>query len=305
MAELISQLQAPVYVARVSFSNMAKLKQARQAIRKALEIQRDGKGYAFVEVLMACPTNQKMNVEAATRFVSEQMEKEFPLGILRDRSADVRPLVRAESDYRKETLDRLLHLDTDRAPDAQLDPAAPTVQLKMAGFGGQGVLSMGVILARAACAAGKFTSWYPSYGPEQRGGTANCGVVISGQPVGTPMVTEADVLVAMNRPSLEKFAGEVKPGGRLLYAAEIGEFAAPAGVRTLAVPALDLAKQGGNPRAANVAMVGVLAGLDGFGLPETAYREALAANFAGKAKVVAQNEAVFALAKRWGEAHRA
>ena len=305
MAELISQLQAPVYIARVSFSNMAKLKQARQAIRKALEIQRDGKGYAFVEVLMACPTNQKMNVEAATRFVAEQMEKEFPLGILRDRSADVAPLVRAESDYRKETLDRLLHLDTDRAPDAQLDPAAPTVQLKMAGFGGQGVLSMGVILARAACAAGKFTSWYPSYGPEQRGGTANCGVVVSGQPVGTPMVTEADVLVAMNRPSLEKFAGEVKPGGLLLYAAEIGEFPAPAGVRTLAVPALDLAKQGGNPRAANVAMVGVLAGLDGFGLPETAYREALAANFAGKAKVVAQNEAVFALAKRWGEAHRA
>jgi len=109
----------------------------------------------------------------------------------------------------------------------------------------------------------------------------------------------------MNRPSLEKFAGEVKPGGRLLYAAEIGEFAAPAGVRTLAVPALELAKEGGNPRAANVAMVGVLAGLDGFGLSDEAYREALAANFAGKAKVVAQNEAVFALAKRWGEARRA
>ncbi|HRT05489.1 MAG TPA: 2-oxoacid:acceptor oxidoreductase family protein [Kiritimatiellia bacterium] len=305
MAELISQLQAPVYIARVSFSNMAKLKQARQAIRKALEIQRDGKGYAFVEVLMACPTNQKMNVEAATRFVAEQMETEFPLGILRDRAADVAPLVRAESDYRKETLDKLLRLDVDRAPDARPDPAAPTLRLKMAGFGGQGVLSMGVILARAACAAGKFTSWYPSYGPEQRGGTANCGVVISGQPVGTPMVTEADVLVAMNRPSLEKFAGEVKPGGLLLYAAEIGEFPAPAGVRALAVPALDLAKQGGNPRAANVAMVGVLAGLDGFGLPETAYREALAANFAGKAKIVAQNEAVFELARRWGMAHRA
>jgi 2-oxoisovalerate ferredoxin oxidoreductase beta subunit len=305
MAELISQLQAPVFIARTSFSNMAKLKQARQAIRQALEIQRDGKGYAFVEVLMACPTNQKMNVEAATRFVAEQMETEFPLGILRDRSAETPPIVRAESDYRKETLDRLLRLDVDHAPDAQPDPAAPTVKVKMAGFGGQGVLSMGVILARAACGAGKFTSWYPSYGPEQRGGTANCGVVISGQPVGTPMVAEADVLVAMNRPSLEKFAGETKPGGLLLYAAEIGEFAAPAGVRTLAVPALDLAKEGGNPRAANVAMVGVLAALGDFGLPEAAYRAALAANFAGQNKVVAQNEAVFALARQWGERHRA
>ena len=301
MAELISQLQAPVYIARVSFSNMAKLRQARQAIRKALEIQRDGKGYAFVEVLMACPTNQKMNVEAATRFVAEQMEKEFPLGVLRDRAAEVQPLVRAECDYRKETLDRLLHLDTDRAPEAKLDPAAPTFNVKMAGFGGQGVLSMGVILARAACAAGKFVSWYPSYGPEQRGGTANCGVVISGRPVGTPMVTEADVLVAMNRPSLEKFAGEVKPGGWLLYDAAIGEFPAPAGVRALAVPALELAKEGGTPRASNVAMVGVLAALGGFGLPDAAYREAIAANFSGKEKAAAQNEAVFALARQWGE----
>ncbi len=300
MAELISQLKAPVYIARVSFSNMAKLRQARQAIRKALEIQRDGKGYAFVEVLMACPTNQKMNVEAAIRFVSEQMEAEYPLGVLRDRSGEAKTLVRAESDYRKETLDRLLHLDTDRAPDAKLDPSARTVSVKMAGFGGQGVLSMGVILARTACAAGKFVSWYPSYGPEQRGGTANCGVVISGQPVGSPVVAEADVLVAMNRPSLEKFAGEVKPGGLLIYNAAIGEFAAPAGVRVLAVPAQELAKQGGSPRASNTAMVGVLAALGGFGLPDAVYREAIATHFSGKESVVKQNEAVFELARQWG-----
>ena len=300
MAELISQLQAPVFIARVSFSNMAKLRQARQAIRKALEIQRDGKGYAFVEVLMACPTNQKMNVEAATRFVAEQMEAEFPLGILRDRSAEAAPLVRSESDYRKETLDHLLGLDLDRAPDALLDPAAPTLAVKMAGFGGQGVLSMGVILARAACGAGKFTSWYPSYGPEQRGGTANCGVVISGQPIGSPMVTRADVLVAMNRPSLEKFVGEVKPGGWLLYNAAIGEFPAPAGVRSLAVPALELAREGGNPKAANTAMVGVLAALGGLGLSDESYLQAIAANFAGKEKLVQQNQAIFRLARRWG-----
>ena len=300
MAELINQLRAPVYIARVSFSNMAKSRQARQAIRKALEVQRDGKGYAFVEVLMACPTNQKMNVEAATRFVAEQMEAEFPLGVLRDRVAEAPPVVRAPSDYRKETLDHLLGLDTDRAPDAELDPAAPTFAVKMAGFGGQGVLSMGVILARTACGAGKFVSWYPSYGPEQRGGTANCGVVISGRPIGSPMVTAADVLVAMNRPSLEKFAGEVKPGGLLLYNAAIGEFPAPAGVRILAVPAQELATAGGSPRAANTAMIGVLAALGGLGLSDEDYRGAIATNFAGKENVVRQNEAVFACAKEWG-----
>jgi 2-oxoisovalerate ferredoxin oxidoreductase beta subunit len=300
MAELIGQLQAPVYIARVSFSSVAKQRQARQAIRKALEIQRDGKGYAFVEVLMACPTNQKLNVQEAIQFVEEQMEKEYPLGIFRDESATAKPIVRAASDYRKETLDHLLNLDTDREPDATLDPDAPTFNVKMAGFGGQGVLSMGVILARAACGAGKFVSWYPSYGPEQRGGTANCAVVLSGQPIGSPVVNEADVLVAMNRPSLEKFAGEVKPGGLLLYNAAIGEFQAPAGVRTLVVPAQELATKGGNPGASNISMLGVMAALGGFGLSDETYRHAIAANFADKESVVRQNQAVFAFAKQWG-----
>ena len=301
MAELISQLRAPTYVARVSFSNMAKLKQARQAIRKALEIQRDGKGYAFVEVLMACPTNQKMDVKAATRFVSEQMEAEFPLGTLRDRAAETAPVVRSASDYRRETLDHLLGLDVDRAPDAKLDAGAPTFRLKLAGFGGQGVLSMGVMVARAACNAAKFVSWYPSYGPEQRGGTANCAVVVSGQPIGSPVVTEADVLVAMNRPSLEKFMGEVKPGGVLLYHSAIGEIEAPAGVRALAVPVVELAKEGGNARAMNTAMIGAVAALGGLGLSDELYLQAIAANFEGKERVVEQNQSVFRLAKAWAE----
>lgn len=305
MAELINQLQAPVFIARVSFSSMAKHRQARQAIRKALEIQRDGKGYAFVEVLMACPTNQKMNVEAATRFVAEQMEAEFPLGILRDRSAEAPPIVRSESDYRKETLDHLLNLDTDQAPDAVPDPEAPTLNVKMAGFGGQGVLSLGVILARAACAGGRFVSWYPSYGPEQRGGTANCGVVISGLPVGTPVVYEADVLVAMNRPSLEKFMADVKPGGRVFYNAAIGDFPLPAGVRALAVPAQELAQQGGSPKAANTAMLGVLAVLGNLGLPDEMYRQAIARNFAGRDSVIQTNLAVYDLARDWAARARA
>ena len=299
MTELINTLQAPVYIARVSFSNMAKLRQARQAIRKALEIQRDGKGYAFVEVLMACPTNQKLTAAEAIKFVAEQMEAEFPLGVLRDRSGERDPIERPASDYRKETLDRLLGLDIERAPDAVLDPDAPTMSVKMAGFGGQGVLSMGVILTRAACQAGKFVSWYPSYGPEQRGGTANCGVVISGQPIGSPMVSATDVLVAMNRPSLDKFAREVKPGGLLLYNAAISEFTPPAGVRVLAVPTLELATQGGSPRSENMVMVGVMAALAGFALPENAYHEAIAGNFAGKDRVVKVNAAVFELARQW------
>jgi 2-oxoisovalerate ferredoxin oxidoreductase beta subunit len=161
---------------------------------------------------------------------------------------------------------------------------------------------MGVVLARAACAAGKFVSWYPSYGPEQRGGTANCAVVVSGQPIGSPVVYEADVLVAMNRPSLDKFLRELKPGGLLLTNANIGDYPIPAGVRALAVPAQDLAAEGGNPGAANLAMLGVLSVLGGLNLDDAVYARAIAANFAGKPQVIAQNQAVFQIAQKWGAA---
>ena len=299
MAELIGQLQAPKYVARVSFSSMAKLHQARKAIRKALEIQRDGLGYTFVEVLMSCLTNQRQTAEESDRFVAEQMEKEYPLGVFCDRTAEATPIVRPTSDYRKETLDRLMNLHVELAPDAQRDPSVRPINVKMAGFGGQGVLSMGVILTRAACQSGRFVSWYPSYGPEQRGGTANCAVVIAGEPIGSPVVSETDVLVAMNRPSLEKFAGEVKPGGLILYNADIGAFEAPEGVRALPVPVHEIAQQGGNARATNVAMLGVMAGTGALDLPDEFYAQAIAHNFAGKEKVIQQNQAVFTFARQW------
>ena len=84
------------------------------------------------------------------------------------------------------------------------------------GFGGQGVLFSGKLLANAALMEGKNLSWLPSYGPEMRGGTCNCSVVISDDPIGSPLVTQPDVLVAMNRPSLEKFVNAVVPGGMIL-----------------------------------------------------------------------------------------
>ncbi len=184
-----------------------------------------------------------------------------------------------------------------------LDPAAPTFNVKMAGFGGQGVLSMGVILARAACGAGKFVSWYPSYGPEQRGGTANCAVVISGQPIGSPVIYEADVLVAMNRPSLEKFSRELKPGGLLLYNADIGEVQG-SGRR---------ARRGGagagtgDRRAAAPGRVeyGHGRGAGRRGRPRLVRRGVPARHrgriLRAKTAAIQKNQAVFRAAKKWGE----
>jgi len=88
-------------------------------------------------------------------------------------------------------------------------------EILIAGFGGQGVLFTGKVMAYAGLKDGREVSWMPSYGPEMRGGTTNCSVVISDEPIGSPIVTEPDILIAMNTPSLDKFVGAVVPGGKV------------------------------------------------------------------------------------------
>ncbi|HPS56265.1 MAG TPA: thiamine pyrophosphate-dependent enzyme, partial [Sedimentisphaerales bacterium] len=151
MCELINNLKAPVFIERVAVSDIKNIRKARQAVRKALEIQRDGKGYAFVEVLSNCPTNLKQDTQKSIDFINDVMVKEFPLGNLRDNSASTEPVQRRASDFSAESIEGLYNLENDNSPDALNDPEFGTVQIKIAGFGGQGVLSMGIILARAAC----------------------------------------------------------------------------------------------------------------------------------------------------------
>ncbi|MDR0362706.1 MAG: 2-oxoacid:acceptor oxidoreductase family protein [Planctomycetota bacterium] len=299
MCELVNQLEAPVFIERVSVSDIQHVRKARTAIRKALEIQRDGKGYAFVEILSNCPTNLRQDIKASTDFVNNLMEKEFPLGNFRDRSAETEPFARAEPVWDKTRLDEAYDLAGNSAPDAPDNPADRTMGVKIAGFGGQGVLSMGVVLAMAACKAGKHTSWYPSYGPEQRGGTANCSVMISGVDVASPVVHDADILVALNRPSLEKFKDAVKPGGILLYDERIEGVEIPDGVKAYAVPATRLAVEAGSDRAANTVMLGVLRGLDATGVGEKEFLAAMEENFAGKTKLIAVNEKAFRAGIEW------
>ena len=89
-------------------------------------------------------------------------------------------------------------------------------QIILAGFGGQGILSMGHFIAHAGLLDGKNVSWLPSYGPEKRGGTANCHVIVGEEEVGSPIISSATVLIAMNRPSLEKFESLVEPNGIII-----------------------------------------------------------------------------------------
>lgn len=298
MCELLDNLRAPVFIERVSVSDISHIRKARKAIRKALEVQRDGKGYAFVEVLAACPTNLKMDAEQSVKFINEEMEKEFPLKNFRNISEEVEPLNRGVSDFTTEALERLYGIDAGVQEKPARKDFAP-LRTKIAGFGGQGVLSMGIILAQAGVKANLNASWFPSYGPEQRGGTSNCSVVISGQSIGSPTAYTPDILIAMNRPSLEKFEGTVKNGGFILYDSSIGEAETPSGVISIPVPATERAKEAGDERAANSFMLGVLMGINATGLEEDAFKEALAENFAGKPRVIAFNQQLLEAGAEW------
>jgi len=131
----------------------------------------------------------------------------------------------------------------------------------IAGFGGQGVMLMGKILAYAGMEEGKEVSWFPSYGPEMRGGTANCTVVISDRPVGSPVVERPRTVLAMNLPSLDKFEPQVRPGGLLMINSSlIHRGASRDDVIEVLVPANAIANEIGNPRGANMVALGAFVG---------------------------------------------
>ncbi|KMY65989.1 2-oxoacid:ferredoxin oxidoreductase subunit gamma [Desulfocarbo indianensis] len=135
----------------------------------------------------------------------------------------------------------------------------------IAGFGGQGVMLMGNVLAAAAMQAGRQVTYMPVYGVEMRGGTANCTVVISDKPVGSPIVHEPLCAVVMNRPSAEKFAPRVKRKGLVLVNSSLVEdqYVQARTKRVYKVPTLEMAQEVGNPRLANMVMLGALAQVSG------------------------------------------
>lgn len=132
-------------------------------------------------------------------------------------------------------------------------------QILIAGFGGQGVLFAGKFLANKGLIEDKQVSWLPSYGPEMRGGTANCSVIVGDEPVGSPIVNEPNTLVAMNLPSLKKYENAVVPGGLILVDSSlIAAKVERDDVRVCYVPATELAKNAGFATLANMILMGKL-----------------------------------------------
>jgi 2-oxoisovalerate ferredoxin oxidoreductase beta subunit len=264
MCEMLNSLEAPVFIERVCLGDNKQIMQAGRALRRALEVQVKGQGFSFVEVLSPCPTIWKMDPLDAQRFVREEMTKTFPVGNLRDHSKDapIRPAIPPAPPVAD--LPRILGLTNgsgtdDRLSSSVLPPKPLDLRIRVAGFGGQGVLMLGEVLAEAGLDAGYEVSWLPSYGPEMRSGTSNCHVRIGSAPIDSPIVSRPNVLLALNEPSLRKFLPAVEPGGIVLYnAPELPDDCERPDVRMIAMHFTGLADGLGSAKAANIVMLGAL-----------------------------------------------
>lgn len=144
------------------------------------------------------------------------------------------------------------------------------LRIVFAGFGGQGLLFAGKVVAYAGLIDGRQVSWLPSYGPEMRGGTANCSVTLSDDPIGSPLITDPNVLIAMNQPSLLKFEPVIVPGGiALIDSTLVTRVPERDDVRVFSVPATRIAEEEGLKGLANIVLVGKMLKETGFCSMET------------------------------------
>jgi 2-oxoisovalerate ferredoxin oxidoreductase beta subunit len=281
VSELLATLEGPAYIERVGLGDNRQIVQASRAIRRAVENQVNGLGFSLIEVLSPCPTIWKMTPVEAQHWVRDTMEKTFPLGVYCDRTKarQESPAPAPAAAPALEELPGILGVAEADLPEGNAARLAQEseidLEVRVAGFGGQGVLLFGEVLAEAGLDAGLEVSWLPSYGPEMRSGTSNCHVRLSRETIDSPLVSSPNLLVAMNEPSLRKFDKTVRPGGWVVYDGE--EFPADCkreGIHVLAAPFTRLADDLGEKRAANMVMLGALLEISNV-LPEASVAAAL------------------------------
>jgi 2-oxoisovalerate ferredoxin oxidoreductase beta subunit len=261
VCEVLNSLDAPVYIERVALGNSKQVMHAAKVIKRAVENQVKGLGFSFVEVLSPCPTIWKMQPVEAKRYVQDEMASVFAVCNLRDRTKDAQARASAAAAPALEDLPRLLDLVNGEgdAATAAHPPRELDLRIKVAGFGGQGVLMLGEVLVEAGLDAGYEVSWLPSYGPEMRSGTSNCHVRLGNHPIDSPLVSRPNVLLALNEPSLRKFLPAVEEGGIVLYnGSEIPADCARRDVRAVALPFTELGDELGAAKVGNIVMLGAL-----------------------------------------------
>jgi 2-oxoisovalerate ferredoxin oxidoreductase beta subunit len=296
MAELIATLEAPVYIERVALCDSKHILQARKAVKKALQLQKQSAGFTMVEILSPCPTILKMEPTVARHWVAETLTKHFPLGVYRDRKNDFKPVPVPQKNVAE-----LLGIDGKRLTKEERDAKREHTRaktLKIAGFGGQGVLLLGQLIAEMGMREHMEVSWLPSYGPEMRSGSAHCHVTLSHERIGSPLVSHPEVLVAINEPSLRKFGPQVKTGGVLLYnGRKLPEDLNFEGLTVACIPANEIADDIGSAKVANIVMMGALLEATDC-LPFTTAREVLS-GLVKNPKLAAMNEKAFEIGRKY------
>jgi 2-oxoisovalerate ferredoxin oxidoreductase beta subunit len=308
MAELISGLDGPVYVERVALYDNRRRTHAKRSIKKALELQVAGTGFAFVEVLSECPVHLGLEPEAAEDWVRDNMVPIFPLGVKKDTTDGAAFPVIPTARFDPEAALTAVGATTERPPrfaeefPTHIDPE--DISFKLAGSGGDGAQTAAMILTRSAINEGYDSTHIPSYGPESRGGTSYADVHVALKEVMSPAAPRPHVLVAFNAPSLAKFGPTVRPGGLVIYDSSVisarpDDLATE--VRTVPVPFTGVAAELGAALVKNVVALGALQGATKV-FPEETFLTAIRSTLKQKCAMIPINEEAFKLgAKLAGE----
>ncbi|HJM58068.1 MAG TPA: 2-oxoacid:acceptor oxidoreductase family protein [Planctomycetota bacterium] len=263
VAEMIAGLDGVVYVERTALFDQRNRKRTQKAIKKAIRLQVEGRGFSMVEVLSECPVHWKMTPEESEQHVKNVVTKAFPLGVVKDEEREpwIAPLA---PKFDVESMVSALGATDEKPPTfcsefpSHLDPV--DIAIKFAGAGGDGAQTAAILLTQAAINEGFDATDIPSYGPESRGGTSYADVHVAKDEVLSPAAPTPHVLLAFNAPSLEKFASSVAENGIVIYDSSVistpPDF--PTGVKAYGVPCGDVALKLGNKVVKNIVALGAL-----------------------------------------------
>jgi 2-oxoisovalerate ferredoxin oxidoreductase beta subunit len=297
MAELIASLDGPVYVERVALFWPAGRKKAARAIKKAVQIQKEGRGYAFVEVLAECPTHLKMTPDKAEQWVKENMVPIFPLGVKKDTTVEPWFKLLAPS-FEAGIFTKTVEASTEaqtrfcKGFPAHLDPH--DISMKLAGAGGDGAQTAAMLVAIAAINEGFDGTHIPSYGPESRGGTSYADVHVAKDEVLNPASPTPDILIAFNAPSLAKFGLTVKKGGFIIFDSSVAKDVKPGdpSITVVGVPFTEIAAGLGKLVVKNIVALGALQAATNL-FPKETFVTAIKEALKEKAKLIPLNEQAF------------
>ncbi|HEX9185790.1 MAG TPA: 2-oxoacid:acceptor oxidoreductase family protein [Vicinamibacteria bacterium] len=301
VAEMMAGLDGPVYVERVALFDAKNRVKAEKAIKKAIRLQVEGRGFSFVEVLAECPTHLKMTPVESEKWVREKMLPIFPLGVKKDVAREEPwPLLPSPNFMPGKMLDVIggTREKTPRFCDGFPRTAwGGDIGIKLAGAGGDGAQTAALLLTRAAINEGFDSTHIPSYGPESRGGTSYADVRVAEDEVLSPAAPDPHVLVAFNAPSVAKFAPHVLEGGVIVYDSSVVPSVPPvrAGVKAVGVPFAQVAADLGKIVVKNVVALGALQEATRL-FPKDTFLTAIRQALADKCALIPLNEEAFA----WG-----